>query len=152
MIHNFFTWCLECFGTTEQAELYADNYIWGRYSLFKINFGGVIIVLANKSITTCSFTFLSISVMIPSLNDYWKLLLNRVGSLSRNLLHKPWNDWLHCSSKKSILSLVQVILATNIDRIKYYLGPLTEIFENNVPWIQDYPFIEQYGCQWDFQR
>ena len=36
----------------------------GRYSLFKIIFGGVIIVLANKSITTRSFTLLSVSVMI----------------------------------------------------------------------------------------
>ena len=42
----------------------------GRYSLFKIIFGGVIIVLANKSITTCSFTLLSVSVMIGSLSDY----------------------------------------------------------------------------------
>ena len=42
----------------------------GRYSLFKIIFGGVIIVLPNKSITTCSFTLLSVSVMISSLNDY----------------------------------------------------------------------------------
>ena len=36
----------------------------GKYSLLKIIFGGVIIVLANKSITTCSFTLLSVSVMI----------------------------------------------------------------------------------------
>ena len=36
----------------------------GRYSLFKIIFGGVIIVLANKSITTCSLTLLSVTVMI----------------------------------------------------------------------------------------
>ena len=36
----------------------------GRYSLFKIIFGGVIIVLGNKSITTRSFTLLSVSVMI----------------------------------------------------------------------------------------
>ena len=36
----------------------------GRYSLSKIIFGGVIIVLANKSITTCSFILLSVSVMI----------------------------------------------------------------------------------------
>ena len=31
----------------------------GRYSLFKIIFGGVITVLANKSIMTCSSTLLS---------------------------------------------------------------------------------------------
>ena len=41
--------------------------LWGRYSLSKIIFGGVIIVLANKSITMCSFTLLSVSVMISSL-------------------------------------------------------------------------------------
>ena len=42
----------------------------GRYSLFKITFGGVIIILANKSVTTSNFTLLSVSVMISSLNDY----------------------------------------------------------------------------------
>ena len=42
----------------------------GRYSLFKNIFGNVIIVLANKSITTRNFTLLSVSVMISSLNDY----------------------------------------------------------------------------------
>ena len=36
----------------------------GRYSLFKNIFGGVIIVLVDKSITTRSFTLLSVSVMI----------------------------------------------------------------------------------------
>ena len=35
-----------------------------RYSLFKIIFGGVIIVLANKSIMTRSLTLLSVSVII----------------------------------------------------------------------------------------
>ena len=53
-----------------------------RYSLFKITFGGMTIVLANKSIMMRSFSLLSVSVMISSLNDYWKPLLNRVGSLS----------------------------------------------------------------------
>ena len=38
--------------------------VTGWYSLFKIIFGGVIIVLANKSITTHSLTLLSVSVMI----------------------------------------------------------------------------------------
>ena len=38
-----------------------------RYVL--IIFGGVIIVLANKSIAMHSFTLLSVSVMILSLND-----------------------------------------------------------------------------------
>ena len=67
--------------------IYEVLYTWclrlrGRYSLLKIIFGGVIIVLANKSITTRSFSLLSVSMMISSLNDYWKPLLNRVGSLS----------------------------------------------------------------------
>ena len=41
--------------------------LWGRYLLFKIIFGvfgGVIIVLDNKSIMMRSFTLLSVSVMI----------------------------------------------------------------------------------------
>ena len=38
--------------------------------------------LANKSITTHGFTSWSVSVMISSLNDYRKPLLNRAGSLS----------------------------------------------------------------------
>ena len=68
----------------------------GRRLLFKFIFGGVTIVLANKSITTHGFTLLSLSVMISSLNDYWKPLLNRVGNLSLSiLLHAPWDDWLH---------------------------------------------------------
>ena len=42
----------------------------GRYSLFKNIFGGMIIVLANESITMHSFSLLSVSVMISSLNYY----------------------------------------------------------------------------------
>ena len=42
----------------------------GGYSLFKIIFGDMIIVLANKSVTTRSFTLLSVSVITSSLNDY----------------------------------------------------------------------------------
>ena len=38
--------------------------------------------LANKSITTHGFTLWSVSVMISSLNDYTKPVLNRAGSLS----------------------------------------------------------------------
>ena len=38
--------------------------------------------LANKSITTYGFTSWSVSVMISSLNDYRKPVLNRAGSLS----------------------------------------------------------------------
>ena len=47
-----------------------DLRLWGRYSLFKIMFDGTIIVLANKSITMCNFSLLSVSVIISSLNDY----------------------------------------------------------------------------------
>ena len=52
--------------------------------MLKVNiiFVGVIIVLANKSIITNGFTLWSVSVMISSLNDYRKPLLNCVGSLS----------------------------------------------------------------------
>ena len=65
--------------------------LWGRYSLFKIIFGGVSIVLANKSNMTCGFTLLSVSVMISSLKDYSKPLLNCIESLSlsQNLLFAP---------------------------------------------------------------
>ena len=38
--------------------------------------------LANKSITTNGFTSWSVSVMISSLNDYRKPVLNRADSLS----------------------------------------------------------------------
>ena len=54
----------------------------GRHLKVNIIFVGVIIALANKSITTNGFTSWSISVMISSLNDYRKPLLNYVGSLS----------------------------------------------------------------------
>ena len=40
------------------------------HSLFQIIFGGVIIVLANESITMRSFSLLLVSVIISSLNDY----------------------------------------------------------------------------------
>ena len=40
---------------------YFDLRLRGKYSLFKIIFGGI---LANKSITTRSFTLLSVTVMI----------------------------------------------------------------------------------------
>ena len=42
----------------------------------------MIIALVNKSITANGFTSWSVSVMISSLNDYKKPLLNYVGSLS----------------------------------------------------------------------
>ena len=64
---------------TVYSSMHWQLRLQGRYSLFKI---GVIIALANKSINTCSFSLLSVSVMISNLNDYWKPLLNRVGSLS----------------------------------------------------------------------
>ena len=47
--------------------------------------------------------------------------------ISWNLLHVPWNDWLHYSSRKSILSAVQPFSVIIIDRNKYYLGPLVEM-------------------------
>ena len=42
----------------------------------------MIIALADESVTTNGFTSWSVSVMISSLNDYRKPLLNYVGSLS----------------------------------------------------------------------
>ena len=103
----------------------------GRYLLLKIIFGGVIIVLTNESIMTYSFTLLSVSVIISSLNNYWKSLLNHVGNLSLSKFITHAMKWpISLFIKKSILSLVQSISATNIDRIKYYLDPLVEILWN----------------------
>ena len=56
--------------STVQVLLNVYLRLQGRHSLFKIIFGGVIIVLGNKSITTRSFILLSVSVIILSLNDY----------------------------------------------------------------------------------
>ena len=53
-----------------------------RHLKVNIIFVGVIIALPNKSITTNGFTSWSVSVMISSLNDYRKPLLNYVGSIS----------------------------------------------------------------------
>ena len=64
-----------------------------------------------------SFTLLSVPVMILSLKDFGKLLLN-------NTHHEMTYFNIH---QKSILSMIQPILATNIDRIKYYLGPPVQI-------------------------
>ena len=50
--------------------------------ILNIIFGGVINVLVNKSITTHGFASWSVSVMISSLSDYRKPVLNRAGSLS----------------------------------------------------------------------
>ena len=58
----------------------------GRRLKVNIIFVGVIIALANKSITTNGFTSWSVSVMISSLNDYRKQLLNYVGSLSLSII------------------------------------------------------------------
>ena len=58
----------------------------------------MIIVLANKSITMHSFTLLSVSLMVSSLNDYWKPLLNHVGSLSLEIyytLHEMTDFTIH---------------------------------------------------------
>ena len=40
--------------------------LWGRCLIFNIIFGGMIIALANKSITTRDITLSSVSVMISS--------------------------------------------------------------------------------------
>ena len=54
----------------------------GRRLKVNIIFVGVIIALANESVTMNGFTSWSVSVMISSLNDHRKPLLNYVGSLS----------------------------------------------------------------------
>ena len=54
----------------------------GRRLKLSVIFVGVIIALANESVTKNGFTSWSVSVMISSLNDYRKPLLNYVGSLS----------------------------------------------------------------------
>ena len=54
----------------------------GRHLVFNIIFGDVIIVLANRSITTCGITSLSVSLTMSSLKLYQKLLLSCVGILS----------------------------------------------------------------------
>ena len=65
--------------------------------------------LANKSIVTCGCTFngWSVSLMISSLSDYGKPLINHVGSisLSKFTTHNL-NDQLHYSSKIPIPSPV----------------------------------------------
>ena len=71
-------------------HIVTDVYQWHKFNLrlrgrrLKVNiiFVSVIIALANESITTNGFTSWSVSVMISSLNDYRKPLLNYVGSLS----------------------------------------------------------------------
>ena len=54
----------------------------GRRLKVNIIFEAVIIALANGFVTTNGFTSWSVSVMISSLNDYRKPLLNYVGTLS----------------------------------------------------------------------
>ena len=71
-------------------HIVTDVYQWHKFNLrlrgrrLKVNiiFVGVIIALANESVTTNGFTSWLVSVMISSLNDYRKPLLNYVGSLS----------------------------------------------------------------------
>ena len=71
-------------------------------------------------------------------------------SLKIYYMHHEMTDFtIH---QKSILSPVQPMSATNIDRIKYYLDTLVESLWKY--WIQDYfcnyvSSSEQYGCQWD---
>ena len=83
--------------------------------ILNIIFGGMINVLANKSIMIHGFTSWSVSVMISSLNDYYrKPVLNHVRSLfvSTFTTHVTENY----SSKKRFVSLVQPPLSieTNI--------------------------------------
>ena len=54
----------------------------GRRLKVNIIFVNVIIALVNRFVTTNGFTSWSVSVMISSLNDYRKPLLNYVRSLS----------------------------------------------------------------------
>ena len=54
--------------------------------------------LANKSITTYGFTSWSVSVMISSLNDYRKPVLNRVGSLSLAKITTRATETIHQES------------------------------------------------------
>ena len=84
--------------------------------MFKFIFGGVIIILANESIVTRSF----------SINDDFKskrLLkgtFNHVGNLSLKIYYTCHEMTDFSVYQKSQFS-VQPILATEIDRIKYYL-------------------------------
>ena len=81
----------------------------------------MVLFLANKSIIIHSFTLLSVLLMISSLNIL-KANFKLCGKpISQNLLHAPWNDWLHCSSKKAILCPVQPILGAKINKNKDYL-------------------------------
>ena len=52
----------------------------GRHLKVNIIFVGMIIALANESVLTIGFTSWSVSVMISSLNDYRKPLLNLCGN------------------------------------------------------------------------
>ena len=89
----------------------------------------MIIALANESVMTNGFTSWSVSVMISSLNDYRKPLLNYVGSLSLlNITTRAIEmTGFTIHQKKRIFSPFQPISATNIDGNRYYLGPLEEI-------------------------
>ena len=51
--------------------------------------------LANKSITMYGFTSWSVSVMISSLSDYRKPVLNRAGSLSLAIITTRATETIH---------------------------------------------------------
>ena len=81
-----------------------------------------LIVMANKYIIMHIALFYCIVISTLNVTEshfhiVWEAYL------CQDLLHMPWNDQLHYSSKKSNLALR---LATN--DIKYYLGLLVEIF------------------------
>ena len=89
----------------------------------------MIIILANKQLHYDTYLYFIVSV-----NDDFKSkrLLKAIFKscrkhISLEIYYMCHDDQLHFSSNKLILSPVQPILATNIDRIKYYLGPLIEI-------------------------
>ena len=96
----------------------------GRRLKVNIIFVGVIIFLANKSITTNGFTSWSVSV-----NDYRKPLLNHVGSLSLSNITTRAIEMTGFTihQKKRIFSPLQPTSATNIVGNRYYLGPLEKI-------------------------
>ena len=73
----------------------------GRQLLFKITFGGVIIVLANKSIMISSFTLLSVSVMISSLNDYFELCRKPISLKIYYTCHEMTDFTIHQKSQFS---------------------------------------------------
>ena len=89
--------------------------------ILNIIFSGVIVILAYKSMITFRFTLWLLSVMNNSIKDYYKPLLNLVGSLCSSKFTTR-----AIASKKPISSQVSLILPTSIDIMGYYLGPIVE--------------------------